>query len=202
MFALRRENQMKLKKSLTTIALAAVMAFSLISIAGCGEKSDEDAIRDGITAELDAIKNMDREFIDLLAADSGSEEFSAYGIDVTEFMKKYLSGFDYSIDGIEVNEDGSSAVATVTLTCKSFAEFMVQVQNDSTEWAANMDEDTAASMSEDDINAAIGSILMGALDKVEAAPTTPISVTYEKVDGQWQATQGAEDAISAALLSN
>ena len=192
---------MKLKKALLACCVAAITASCLFALAGCGgNKSDEDIIREGITTELEAIKSMDQEFVDTLVADSGSSDFAAYGIDVTEFMKGYLDGFDYSVDTIEVAEDGNTATVIVTLTCKSFAGFMEQVQTDSTEWAANID--SAASMTNEDINAAVGGIIMDALGKVESVTTDPISVTYEKVDGSWQAAAGTEDVISAGLLSN
>ena len=37
-------------------------------------------------------------------------------------MKAYFGGFDYVIDDVTV--DGDTATATVTLTCKSFDDYM------------------------------------------------------------------------------
>jgi len=192
---------MKFSKMLAVCAMSVALAFSAAVVTGCAQ-SDEDVIRDGVKAELDSIKNLDDEFLNMLAADTGSDEFAAYGIDTTEFMKSYLDGFDYKIDSITVN--GESADVVVTLTCKSFSNYMQQVDADANAYAQELvsDPDKVEGMTEEEINAAIGQIIIDALAKVEVAQTSPITVTYEKVDGNWQGAANTEDIVANALLSN
>ena len=102
------------------VALTALLTLSIgmVGLAGCsGGTSDEDAIRASLASELDSIKNIDDAFVNEFSESIDMSQLSVYGIDGVEFMKSYLSGFDYAIDSINV--DGDSATAQITLTCKS-----------------------------------------------------------------------------------
>ena len=179
------------------VTLAALLALSIgmVGLAGCsGGTSDEDAIRASLSSELDSIKNIDNEFSESI----DMSQLSVYGIDGVEFMKSYLSGFDYTIDSINV--DGDSATAQITLTCKSYTGYLQALQTAVDEVTA--DPDALAALSNDEINQKIGEIVIGSLDGVELAATQPITITYTKVDGTWEPASSTSGDIAAALMTN
>ena len=111
------------------VTLAALLALSIgmVGLAGCSSgTSDEDAIRASLSSELDSIKNIDDAFVNEFSESIDMSQLSVYGIDGVEFMKSYLSGFDYTIDSINV--DGDSATAQITLTCKSYTGYLQALQ--------------------------------------------------------------------------
>ena len=69
-----------------------------------------------------------------------------------------------------------------------------------TDITANPDE--IAALSSDEINQRIGEIVIGSLDGVELAATEPVTITYTKVDGQWEPASSTSGDIAAALMTN
>lgn len=173
-----------------------MLTFSAGALIGCGQ-SDEEVIREALTAELEGIKTQDADFMAEMTADMDASDFATYGVDPQEFMAKYLTGFDYSIDSVSV--DGETATAVVTMTCKSFSAY-----NDAVEAAANdaLTSKDVASMTEADINSLAGEIMLSALDGIESVACAPVTITYNLVDDTWTPSAASEQAISAALLSN
>ena len=170
---------------IVTLATLLALSIGMVGLASCSSgTSDEDAIRASLSSELDSIKNM--------------SQLSVYGIDGVEFMKSYLSGFDYTIDSINV--DGDSATAQITLTCKSYTGYLQALQTAVDEVTA--DPDALAALSNDEINQKIGEIVIGSLDGVELAATQPITITYTKVDGTWEPASSTSGDIAAALMTN
>ena len=181
------------------VTLAALLALSIgmVGLAGCSSgTSDEDAIRASLSSELDSIKNIDDAFVNEFSESIDMSQLSVYGIDGVEFMKSYLSGFDYTIDSINVD----SATAQITLTCKSYTGYLQALQTAVDEVTA--DPDALAALSNDEINQKIGEIVIGSLDGVELAATQPITITYTKVDGTWEPASSTSGDIAAALMTN
>ncbi len=173
----------------------------MVGLAGCSSgTSDEDAIRASLSSELDSIKNIDDAFVNEFSESIDMSQLSVYGIDGVEFMKSYLSGFDYTIDSINVDGDGDSATAQITLTCKSYTGYLQALQTAVDEVTA--DPDALAALSNDEINQKIGEIVIGSLDGVELAATQPITITYTKVDGTWEPASSTSGDIAAALMTN
>ncbi len=176
-----------------------MLSIGMVGLAGCSSgASDEDAIRASLSSELDSIKNIDDAFVNEFSESIDMSQLSVYGIDGVEFMKSYLSGFDYTIDSINV--DGDSATAQITLTCKSYTGYLQALQTAVDEVTA--DPDALAALSNDEINQKIGEIVIGSLDGVELAATQPITITYTKVDGTWEPASSTSGDIAAALMTN
>lgn len=186
-----------MKKMIAAFAATALLAFSAVAFVGCGGESDEDVIRGALTEELDAIKALDDATISEMTADMDASTFAAYGIDASEFMKTYLDGFDYSIDGVTV--DGDTAEAVVTLTCKSFSAYEAALEANTQTAVETQD---IASMTSDEINALVGQIMMDSLADVEPIACDPITIEYTNEGGTWTPTTASEQAITNALLTN
>ena len=184
---------------IVTLATLLALSIGMVGLASCSSgTSDEDAIRASLSSELDSIKNIDDAFVNEFSESIDMSQLSGYGIDGVEFMKSYLSGFDYTIDSINV--DGDSATAQITLTCKSYTGYLQALQTAVDEVTA--DPDALAALSNDEINQKIGEIVIGSLDGVELAATQPITITYTKVDGTWEPASSTSGDIAAALMPN
>lgn len=184
---------------LSSLLVIAAMMGALTSLTACsGQKSDDQVIRESLTAELDSIKNLDDSFVNELSESIDMSQLSVYGIDGVEFMKAYLNGFDYAIDSVTV--DGDTAQAQITLTCKSYTGYQQALQDAVSLKIANPDE--LAGKSNDDINQEIGEIVIGSLDGVELAATQPITITYTRDGDEWKPASSTSGDIAAALITN
>ena len=194
----------KSKSRILTRASAAFLGLtlmlSLIALPGCGsgQQSDEEAVRNSLSAELDSIKNLDEKFVNEISEAIDMSRLSLYGINGMDFMRSYLDGFDYTIDSVTVNE--GTAQAQITLTCKSYTGYQKALQAAVDNITANPEE--LAGMSNDDINKKIGEIVIQSLDGVELKPTEPITITYTKNDNTWEAASSTSGDIAAALMTN
>lgn len=162
----------KLKTGALATLIACAMAACLGLVACSSGPTDEEVIKEGIASELDPIKNLDDATLDEILSEAGSEfaMLESMGIDSKTLVKSYLDGFDYTIDSVEV--DGDSAKATLTATCKSFTD------------ASTKAEEQLASMTQDDITAKIGEIIMQAIDETQAIDM-PLVLTFTKNDNEW-----------------
>lgn len=195
--------KVKVLKNYTSRITALILALALLVVGsvffGCSSpQTDEEQIEASLSAELDSIKNLDDSFVDDLRESIDMSQLSIYGIDGVEFMESYLDGFDYTIDSITV--DGDTAMAQITLMCKSYTEYQEALSNAVSEITAN--PDMIASWSESDINQHIGEIVISSLDNVSLKPTEPITIAYTKLDDSWQAASATSGDIAQALITN
>lgn len=184
-----------IKKFATAFLAVALLAMGAFALAGCG-KNDEQVVREGVSAELDKLKALDEETMQLLTTNSGAESLSSYGIEADEFITSYLDGFDYRIDGVKV--DGKTATATVVLTCKSFDEYSTKMQEAT---AALAEDESILSLSADELNQKIGETVMNVIAETPAAETDPIELSFALENNAWSLTSDAQQAISNALFS-
>ena len=184
-------------KKIAAIATCAALAFSMLAFVGCGGESDEDVIRGALTEDLESIKAVDEAFLTELTANMDASAFATYGIDANDFMKAYLEGFDYTIDSVTV--DGDTAKAVVTLTCKSFSAYEAAVDKNT---QTAIETQNVAAMSQAEVNALVGQLMMDSLKDVEVVTADPITLVYENVDDTWTPTEASKQGISNALLNN
>jgi len=173
------------------LVFATVMTFALTS---CGN-SDDKAIRDEITKQLDGIKSLDDTAVNNLLGDSiNSLGLSSLGIDNGDFTKAWLTGFDYSVDNITIN--GNSATVSLTLTCKSINDIVATYQSELTDFAnsggaANMTADEAAQKS--------GQMFMDAVNSTPAK-TTSIDLPCTKTGNVWMLGTSNNNELGKAFI--
>lgn len=177
---------MSFKKVLLACITTASLAFGGIALVGCGGQSDEDVIREGIATDLDAVKNLDEDFLAEIVASTSSSDLEEVGIDATELMKAYFGGFDYTIEDVTVDGGGNTAVATVTITCKTYGDLINSL--------------TDAMMSVTDETEIAGAV-MDAVNNLAPTKSDPIELGCEKVNDSWQLTSEGETALASALLA-
>lgn len=175
-------------------ALAAACALLAMGLSACGSQSAEDVIREGVTQELESIKNLDQAALDEMLAGAGdtASELEQYGISLEEFCRAWLDGFDYSVDSVTV--DGESAVATVTISCRSLIGAMDA-------WLTDiMSDETLLSsdMTEEELNELIGSTLIEAIGSAEIETNTA-DLPYVLNGDTWEPGDGFDAALAQAF---
>ena len=167
-----------MKSSLTVarkIAIAGMMALVMalsLSLVGCG-KSDEEVLKEAISAEFESMKRLDDKAMAELQAGTKGADFSQFGMTADDFYKGWLTGFDYNVDGVVV--DGNKADVSVTLTCKPMAGILE---------AYSVDGDMAAAM------------------KATRAETKSIVLPYTKSGNTWTPGVAYNDELMKVLMGS
>ena len=190
----------KLKIAVIALLTAGVLGTG-VALVGCASAPDpEQAVRASLESELGVFQNPSQEQIDELVADlAGTDEFTTYGIDVDEYIKTMLDGFAYSVDSVEVGEDGKTAVGNVTITCKSTVSATAKAEALAEEWVV-ANAASLATMTEDELNLEIGKLLMRAVAESEPV-TSSCSLDYELIDGTWTPADTAESQLMKAFYA-
>lgn len=191
---------MKMMKKLTLMAISVIAAISMLALVGCGS-SPEQVIRDGLTQELDTVKNLDDATLDEVAGDA-LDEYEEFGIDIKEFLRSYFDGFDYTIGDITV--DGDKAEAVVTFDIKSYSQFESDFETNFTNYIGELQSNPSAlmGMSEEDLYAQIGPIMMDTINNVSVVETEPIIIECTKTGNTWEVDDSAELAIQKAMMNS
>ena len=186
---------MKPKGKAAALAVAAMMVFSLAALAACGP-NDEELIRNGVAEELDGLKNLEETALAEITEGVDTADFAELGIDMNEFMKAYFGEFDYRID--EVKVDGDKAQVTVAFTCKDFGAYEQALEDAAMEMAG---DGSIADLTEEEMSAKVGELVMASLDTVLASEKEPIVLDYELIDNTWTPTESASEAVATALFA-
>lgn len=187
----------KMKKLAAVMAAALMLAVGASLVACSSGESAEDAIRADLAAQFDPIKSLDQSVMDELTASVEGIGLEEYGVAPEDYITSLLAGFDYSIDSVSVAEDGNSATASVTVTCKTFTDATARAEELSNEF---VNGDEISNMSEDELNAKIGEIMMQAIDETQTKSTT-CEFGYTKADGTWTIDGDAESEIYNAFFA-
>lgn len=178
-----------------TCSITAVLALSVGLVLGaCSSPSPEEVIREDLTANLDRVKELDDATVEELVSSMGSLGLETYGIEASDVVRSLLDGFDYTIDDITVDDEGTSAVASVSVTCKSASDFTERINQAATDLATELMNDPSGLellSDEDALNARIGEVVMETLDEVELQQTS-IEIDYSKTDDGWTASDASE----------
>lgn len=104
------------------VALAgAIAASGALLLAGCGGPSIQDQIRDDVKTQLEKLKSGAADAMVSSMEQAAGDSFDKLGVSAKDLSKEYLSGFGYTIDGVDVDEDEGIATVHATLSCKSVA---------------------------------------------------------------------------------
>ncbi len=178
-----------------TCSITAVLALSVGLVLGaCSGPSPEEVIREDLTANLDRVKELDDATVEELVSSMGTIGLETYGIEASDVVRSLLDGFDYTIDDITVDDEGTSAVASVSVTCKSASDFTERINQAATDLATELMNDPSGLellSDEEALNARIGEVVMETLDEVELQQTS-IKIDYSKTDDGWTASDASE----------
>ena len=185
-------------KKFKLAAFGALLTCALVAcfgLAACSSgPSDEEVIKGGISDTLDQVKKLDDATLDEMI-DAASSELSgldAMSIDYKDLFKTVFNGFDYQIDAVEV--DGDAAKADLTITAKSFTDAEAKAEEITAKWIEEAD-DSVADMTEDQINAKVGELVMQAISETDPKDTT-VKATFTKDGDEWSCD---DDLISKVV---
>ncbi len=168
-------------------ALGALLTCALVACLGltaCSSgPSDEEVIKGGVTDTLDQVKKLDDATLsDMVDAASGElSGLDAMGIDYKELFKTVFDGFDYQIGDIEV--DGDAAKADLTITAKSFNDAETKAEEITANWLQEAGS-SVNDMTEDQINAKVGELVMQAISETDPKTST-VKTTFTKNGDEW-----------------
>ena len=187
-----------LTKKVTKLLAAALMATLLaVGLTACGGKSNEDVIREGVTADFASVKNFDADSPSEAFGDLSSiTEFEQFGITPQEFLGSWLKGFDYKIGDITV--DGDNATVKASVTIKSFGDAMTSFQDKVTELSKDPD---IQGMSQSEAYEKMGGILMECIDEAPLT-TTDVELPYVLNNNEWGPGADFNSKLGGALYGD
>lgn len=184
-------------KKLSVLAAAAVFALGAFGLAGCESgPSIEELIREDIASEFDAVKSDNSDFIAGIEEGAG-DDLALLGVSAEDFANAYLDGFDYEITGVDVDDEAGTAVAHVTMTCKSMGDIVVDFQTAFEEKVQTLD---LSSMTEDDLYKLGGEVMLECAKSAEARDVDVDLRYVETEENEWNIDDSAEEELTNAML--
>ena len=185
-----------MKKKLLLAPLMAALVACVVVLSGCGGPSVEELITEDLTTQFDEVKNGGDDFLAGLEEASG-DEFEQLGIDLKEYAKTYLEGFDYEIGDVTVDEDKGVATAEVSITCKSMNKIVEDFSSQYQEKVAALD----TVPSDDELYKMAGQVMV---DVTKAAKPKDTKVTFKysaNEDNEWSADDSATTEMMNAMMN-
>jgi hypothetical protein len=178
-----------------------LVMFVACGLVACGGQSDEQAIRSGISAELDNFKNPTKESLSKIIDenDSSVSEIKSYGIDPYEFIAHCFKSFDYKVGDVKVNGNEATANVSVTNVDISKAFQKASERADTDEGTAKM-TDILLAEGQNGVVKQLFAWFYEAVDAETSTVTTDVSLKVNKGgDGKWQVDQNSlNDLVNAA----
>lgn len=183
------------RRALALVCTAALAAIPTLGLTACGGPSDEELIKQTLTADLDAIKTVDEDTVKSMMGDSAVSEMETYGIDAFAFYTNCVKQFSY--DNVDVTVDGDSATATLDVTNVDIEKVMTSWANDVSAYVTSQEAiDDYNNLGENGMMQKLLQQLTDALGASDApTKTSSMSIDFTKGDDGW-------DLSDASQLSN
>ena len=181
------------RRALALVCTAALAAIPALGLTACGGPSDEELIKQTLTADLDAIKTVDEDTVKSMMGDSAVSE--TYVIDAFAFYTNCVKQFSY--DNVDVTVDGDSATATLDVTNVDIEKVMTSWANDVSAYVTSQEAiDDYNNLGENGMMQKMLQQLTDALGASDApTKTSSMSIDFTKGDDGW-------DLSDASQLSN
>lgn len=199
---------MSARRLVALVVAACCTCVLALALAGCGQQSAKDAetsIREGIDKDMQTLSSLDSGKASQLFSSDFTKQLTDAGIDPVEVYGPLFANLSYTIDGVDVDMDNSTAVAHLTITNKDMATAFSNYQTRLTdELSSEEGRTTFSSMTGDDAAflTYMTSTLKDALsDSALTDVTSKVDVTYTLSNGAWVATDltGLETALLGGL---
>ncbi|MDR0514273.1 MAG: hypothetical protein LBG81_03815 [Coriobacteriaceae bacterium] len=180
-------------RALALMLLAGALGLALVA---CAPKTDAEVLREGISSELDPIKNLDSATLEtILAGFTAEADLTSIGVDNAEFCKAVFAGFDYKIENVIIHD--KEAKVETTFTAKDLMAAMADYQAKAVEL---VNSPAVSSMSIEELNRKKGALLMECMD---AAPFKTVTIDLPcKLEGStWKPTAGFYVALNSIFIN-
>ena len=176
-----------------------VLTVSLVAallVAGCGGPSVQELVRQDVQAQLDTLKTGAADAMVQSMEQAAGGDLTQLGVSAKDLANAYLKGFDYKVDGVDVDEEKGTATAHVTLSCKSVGGISSAFSTAYQEQVKGF----SGAPTQSDLLKLAGSVMKDAVSQAEPAEKQ-VDLTYKKNDaGEWALdTEAANKAIADAM---
>lgn len=180
------------RRALALVCTAALAAIPALGLSACGGPSDEELIKQTLTADLDAIKTVDEDTVKSMMGDSAVSEMETYGIDAFAFYTSCVKQFSY--DNVDVTVDGDSATATLDVTNVDIEKVMTSWANDVSAYVTSQEAiDDYNNLGENGMMQKMLQQLTDALGASDApTKTSSMSIDFTKGDDGWDLSDASQ----------
>lgn len=180
------------RRALALVCTAALAAIPALGLSACGGPSDEELIKQTLTADLDAIKTVDEDTVKSMMGDSAVSEMETYGIDAFAFYTNCVKRFSY--DNVDVTVDGDSATATLDVTNVDIEKVMTSWANDVSAYVTSQEAiDDYNNLGENGMMQKMLQQLTDALGASDApTKTSSMSIDFTKGDDGWDLSDASQ----------
>ena len=186
-----------LRTPLRTLGVALACA-GVLALSGCSSSAQQsaDAIRQGLSQDLQSLADVSASTGGDLMNAQFAQQLADAGVDASAVYGALFAHLTYSVDGVDVSSDGTTATAHLTVTNRDMSQAFANYQSSLADALAATDaREEFSSMRSDD--SAFTAYLMDKLTQAvsdESLPdvTTSVDVTYTLKDGVWTADDTSE----------
>ena len=194
-------------KKLLVASVACVMGFSMMfGLAACGGGNDGPSDEELITASIDelitAFKDPGSEASKAVLGDiedADLSQFEEFGVAPYDFLARCFSRAEYTVDAINI--EGDTATAELTITNVDLTAAMEAAAGEDLDAFLATDEG-AAMIAAGDVTALYPKLMelfYARIDSSETMVSNPATLDFNKVDGQWVASDADIDQFVSAL---
>lgn len=176
---------MNAKKILASILSAVLVVFTLCAACGC-QPSSEDVIRDTVTKNFDAYKNLEDSVLSEIASKAEEDGMNDLGITGEEYATAVLDGFDYHINDITVNEQ--AATVSMTIVSKSKTDFYNKLNDAVSGFVA---DPATEGLTSDEKDTQIGMIAMQAFQETNTV-SEDVELLFQLQGNTWVSVNSTE----------
>lgn len=192
-----------LAKRIKTLALALVLALGMVALVACGAQKGgaEAEIQEVLTSTLEEVRDPSDDTISTYLDEDTIDSLDAYGIDAKEFWACLFSNLDYEIGDIKV--DGDTATAELTIENTDLDAAFEVWEEDISSWITSSEaqdlyaDEGEAGLMKYSFEQLMDTIEHGDIDVV----SDDITVSLEKVDGEWAISEDSYDDLVNALFA-
>ena len=189
-----------LSRIISGLAALALALTCCIGTAACTpEKSPEEVIRETLSTELERFKELDDDTMAELMEGMGTttDALEQFGITGEEMLTATLDGFDYEVGTIDVDDDGETATAEVSITFKDVAALPGELETAMGELIEDP-EIISLATDQDALYARLGEEVMDVMTNL-GTKTSTVDLDLTKTDDSWDVAESGEKAIEEAL---
>lgn len=125
------------RRSFIGTGCLALAALGLVPLSGCGAQKRKDAqqaVEAGLKQDLDSLKTLDSTTAAALFDSDFTQRLVSAGVDPAQVYGPLFSRMTYTIDGVDVTDDASSAVVYLTVQNVDVADAILAFQDGLTEY--------------------------------------------------------------------
>ena len=187
------------KNNYLLVAMASIVLSVSLMLGGCGGPDAAELIEQDISKTFDTLVVKEGDAYEAMKTSFVEDFGEVPGVDPSTLYTSLLDGFNYSVDGVQVDEETGTAVAKMTIKIKSMSDIFTTWLTD----LSSVDTSTFDGMSEDEMATYSGELLMTAVSSVQPKEAT-IEIHYVlNKEGGWELAEDENlEGFAQAMLGD